>query len=202
MGHCIETVKVGKPVENFTLNTYEPEEFGFGQISLEELKKAGKWTILVFYPADFTFVCSTELQDFAEKYSEFKELGAEVVTVSTDTEYVHLAWKREEKSLEGAKFPMAADPNGMVSRKFGIYDKESGLALRGTFIINPEGVLVASEANFYNFGRNANETLRKLKAAVHVAANPEQACPANWDDGAKTLTPGPDLVGNVAEALK
>lgn len=202
MSHCLETVKVGQSVPDFTLTTYLPNDYTFGEISLEELKKAGKWTVLVFYPADFTFVCSTELKDFAEKYNEFQALGAEVITVSTDTEYVHLAWRREEKSLEKAQYPMAADPTGMVSRKFGVYDRGSGLALRGTFLVNPAGLLVASEINYYNFGRNAGETLRKLKAAVYVDAHPEQACPANWDDGDKTLTPGPDLVGNVAEALE
>lgn len=202
MTHCHETVKVGQVVEDFTLNTYLPEDYTFGEISLGELQKEGKWTVLIFYPADFTFVCSTELQDFAAKHGEFKALGAELVTVSTDTEYTHLAWRREEKSLEQAKYPMAADPTGKISRLFGVYDRGSGLALRGTFIINPEGLLVASEVNFYNFGRNADETLRKLKAAVYVAKHPEEACPANWDEGAKTLTPGPDLVGHVAEALE
>lgn len=201
MGHCIPTVKIGQAVENFELNTYIPEDFSFGTVSLEEIKKAGKWTVLVFYPADFTFVCSTELKDFGNLYEDFKGLGAELITVSTDTEYTHLAWRREEVSLKDAKYPMAADPTGGVSKRFGVYDKATGLALRGTFLINPEGVLVASEINYYNFGRSAAETLRKLKAAVYVAANPTEACPANWDEGAKTLTPGPDLVGKVAENL-
>ncbi|RJX28212.1 MAG: peroxiredoxin [Desulfurivibrio sp.] len=203
MGHpCIKPVKVGQQVENFTMETYIPTDFSFGQISLEQLKKQGKWTVLVFYPADFTFVCSTELADFADKYEEFKEAGAELITVSTDTQFTHLAWKREEKSLENATYIMAADRTGAVSKMFGVYDYDTGLALRGTFIINPEGVVVASEVNYYNVGRNAAETLRKLKASIYVARHPEQACPANWREGEKTLTPSPDMVGKVHEALK
>ncbi|MFZ5771315.1 MAG: peroxiredoxin, partial [Thermodesulfobacteriota bacterium] len=198
MGHpCIKPVKVGQQVENFTMETYIPTDFSFGQISLEQLKKQGKWTVLVFYPADFTFVCSTELADFADKYGEFTAAGAELITVSTDTQFTHLAWKREEKSLENATYIMAADRTGTVSKMFGVYDYDTGLALRGTFIINPEGVVVASEVNYYNVGRNAAETLRKLKASIYVARHPEQACPANWREGEKTLTPSPDMVGKV-----
>ncbi|MCB2183251.1 MAG: peroxiredoxin [Desulfobulbaceae bacterium] len=203
MGHsCIKAARVGEQVENFTMETYIPTDFSFGEISLEQLKKEGKWTILVFYPADFTFVCSTELGDFANKYDEMKSLGAELITVSTDTPHTHLAWKREEKSLENAHFPMGADPTGKVSKLFGVYDHATGLALRGTFIINPEGMIVASEVNYYNVGRCARETLRKLKASIHVASHPDEACPANWCEGEKTLTPSPELVGNVFEALK
>jgi peroxiredoxin len=199
---CIKPVKVGQQVENFSLETYIPTDFSFGQISLDQLKKQGKWTVLVFYPADFTFVCSTELADFADRYEEFKAAGAELITVSTDTQFTHLAWKREEKSLEKAKYLMAADPTGNVSKMFDVYDYETGLALRGTFIINPEGMIVASEVNYYNVGRSAAETLRKLKASIYVAKHPEQACPANWHEGEKTLTPSADLVGKVYDALK
>jgi NADH-dependent peroxiredoxin subunit C len=202
MGHsCIKAVKVGEQVKNFKMDTYIPTDFSFGEFSMEKQKEEGKWTVLVFYPADFTFVCSTELADYADKYDAIKAAGAELVTASTDTQYTHLAWKREEKSLENAKYPMAADPTGRVSKLFGVYDRATGLALRGTFIINPEGVVVSSEVTYYNVGRSAAETLRKLKASVHVADHPEQACPANWDEGAKTLTPGPEMVGNVYDAL-
>ncbi|MCK9295686.1 MAG: peroxiredoxin [Desulfobulbaceae bacterium] len=203
MAHpCIKPVKVGQQVENFTMETYIPTDFSFGQISLEQLKKQGKWTVLVFYPADFTFVCSTELADFADKYEEFMAAGAELITVSTDTQFTHLAWRREEKSLEKAAYIMAADRTGTVSKMFGVYDYATGLALRGTFIINPEGMIVASEVNYYNVGRSASETLRKLKASIYVARHPEQACPANWHEGEKTLTPSPDIVGKVYDALK
>ncbi len=199
---CCNCLQVGQSVPDFKMETYEPTNYGFGEISLEHLKKSGKWTILFFYPADFTFVCSTELGDLADEYENFKKIGAEVVTVSTDTTFVHLAWKREEKFLENAKYPMAADPTGDVSRLFGVYDKNTGLALRGTFIISPDGTLVASEVNYYNVGRNAAELLRKLKASVYVRQHPDEACPARWNEGDKTLTPGPELVGKVYDALK
>ncbi|MHB1226259.1 MAG: redoxin domain-containing protein [Desulfurivibrionaceae bacterium] len=200
--NCCGCLQVGQNVPDFTMETYEPTDYGFGTISLEKLKKAGKWTVLVFYPADFTFVCSTELGDLADEYDTIRAVGAEVITVSTDTVYTHLAWKREEKFLENAKYPMAADPTGAVAKLFGVYDYSTGLALRGTFIISPEGKLVASEVNFYNVGRSAKELLRKLKASVYVAVHPAEACPARWEAGDKTLTPGPKLVGHVYEALK
>ena len=199
---CCGGLQVGQTVPDFEMETYEPTNYGFGKISLKKLRKAGKWTVLVFYPADFTFVCSTELGDLADEYANLKKAGAEVITVSTDTVYTHLAWKREEKFLEKAKYSMAADPTGQISRLFGVYDEKTGLALRGTFIISPAGTLVASEINFYNVGRNAKELLRKLRASVYVAVHPEEACPARWEQGDKTLTPGADLVGKVYDALK
>ena len=195
-------LQVGQEVPDFQMETYEPTNFDFGSISLAQHKEEEKWTILFFYPADFTFVCSTEMADLAEQYENFKQAGAEVVAVSTDTKFVHLAWRREEKFLENARFPMAADPTGRISRLFGVYDEGTGLALRGTFLIDPEGVLVGSEVNFYNVGRNAKELLRKLKAAAHVRKHPHEACPAKWEEGEKTLTPGAGMVGKVYEALK
>jgi peroxiredoxin (alkyl hydroperoxide reductase subunit C) len=129
-------------------------------------------------------------------------MGAELITVSTDTQFVHLAWKRHEKSLENVKYLMGADPSGAVSRLFGVYVDAAGLALRGTFIINPEGTLLSSEVSFFNVGRNIDELMRKFKANLYVTRKQAEACPAQWkDDGDKTLTPGPDLVGNVHEAL-
>lgn len=123
--------------------------------------------------------------------------------MSTDTQFVHLAWKRDEKSLEKVRFPMAADPTGKVSRMFGVYDEATGLALRGTFIINPEGTVLNSEVNFYNMGRNVDELLRKLKANIYLSKHSEDACPAQWrEEGDKTLTPSPDMVGKVYEALE
>jgi peroxiredoxin (alkyl hydroperoxide reductase subunit C) len=195
-------VTVGMEVPNFEMETYQPAERKFGKISLEELKKQGKWTILVFYPADFTFVCPTELADLAEKYEQLKKLGAEVISVSTDTKFSHLAWKDTEKLLEKVIYPMGADPTGKVSRLFGVYDANTGLALRGTFIISPKGVLVSSEVNFYNVGRNADELLRKMEANVYLAKHPDEACPAKWKQGAKTLKPSEAMVGKVYEALK
>jgi peroxiredoxin (alkyl hydroperoxide reductase subunit C) len=197
----IEHVRIGREVKNFSMRVFDPQEGGFGDVSLEELKKAGKWTILVFYPADFTFVCPTELADLAEKHAELEKMGCEVISVSTDTEFVHLAWKNDERLLENVRFKMGADPTGKVSRYFGVFDCETGLDLRGTFVINPEGVLVASETNFYNVGRNAEELVRKMQANVYLKDNPQEACPAKWTPGQKTLTPGEKLVGKVYESL-
>jgi peroxiredoxin (alkyl hydroperoxide reductase subunit C) len=130
-------------------------------------------------------------------------MGAEVVTVSTDTQFVHLAWQREEKLLEKVKYPMGADPTGNVSSMFGVYDEETGLALRGTFIISPEGTIMNSEVNYYNMGRNIDELMRKFKANLHLSKHADEGCPAQWnDEGDKTLKPSADLVGKVYEALQ
>jgi len=196
------TVTVGMAVPDFTLDIYDPAERQFGALSLAQLKQDRKWTILVFYPADFTFVCPTELADLAEQYPALKALGAEVISVSTDTKFSHLAWKDSEKLLAGVQFPMGADPTGAVSKLFGVYDCGTGLALRGTFIISPEGTLVSSEVNFYNVGRNASELLRKLEANAYLADHTDEACPANWKQGGKTLKPSEKLVGRVYEALQ
>lgn len=194
-------VSVGMAVPNFEMETYCPVEREFGSVSLEQLKRRKKWTLLFFYPADFTFVCPTELADLAEKHAALGKLGVEVIAVSTDTKFTHLAWRDAERLLAGVKYRMAADPTGAVSRLFGVYDERSGLALRGTFVINPAGVLVSSEINFYNVGRNADELLRKMEANAYLLSHPEEACPAKWTKGDKTLTPGEALVGKVYEAL-
>lgn len=198
----IKAISVGASVPEFEMETYNPAEGEFAKISLAEIKQAGKWTILVFYPADFTFVCPTELADLADKHAELEKLGATVVSVSTDTKFAHLAWRNTEGLLKNVKYIMAADTTGNVSKLFGVYDAATGLALRGTFIINPQGQLVSSEVNFYNVGRDASELLRKLQANVYLVANPSEACPAKWTPGAKTLHPGKNLVGNVAAALE
>ncbi len=198
----LEKANIGEKVPSFgELNTFNPKTGGFEKFSLEEAKKNKKWTVLVFYPADYTFVCPTELADFATKQDELEKLGAQIVSISTDTHFVHMAWQRDEKLLENVKFLMAADPTGKVSKIFGVYDGNSGLAFRGTFIINPEGTLVASEVNFFNVGRNSDELLRKVKANIYVAENPNEVCPAKWNEGDKTLKPGEGLVGKVYEAL-
>jgi len=202
MENCCEpALMVGADVPDFSMETYEPSSGQFGEVSLEALKKEGKWTILVFYPADFTFVCPTELADLAAVNEELEKLGAKVMSVSTDTKFSHLAWKNTEKLLESVNYTMAADPTGKVSRLFGVYDPATGLALRGTFIINPEGKLVSSEVNFYNVGRNAQELLRKMKANAHLREHPNEACPAKWQPGEKTLEPSERMVGNVWDAL-
>lgn len=197
----MECAKVGQPVRNFVMEAYDPVEGGFTTVELAKIKKKKKWTILFFYPADFTFVCPTELADLARAHAKLKKLGAEVVSVSTDTKFTHLAWKCQEQLLKDVNFLMAADTNGAVSRYFDVWDHATGLALRGAFIINPEGMLVSSEVNFYNVGRNADELVRKMEANAYLIKNPNEACPAKWTPGAKTLTPGKELVGKVYEAL-
>jgi len=201
MENEIKTISVGAMVPDFEMETYNPAEGEFGKISLAEIKQAGRWTVLVFYPADFTFVCPTELADIADRHAELEKLGTTVVSVSNDTKFAHMAWRNSERLLKDLKYTMAADTTGAVSKLFGVYDAATGLALRGTFIISPTGLLVNSEVNFYNVGRDAGELLRKLQANVHLLANPSEACPAKWTPGAKTLRPGKDLVGNVAAAL-
>ena len=194
-------VSVGSDVPDFEMETYEPSQGDFGKVSLADIKKSGKWTVLVFYPADFTFVCPTELADLADQQDKLAALGAHVVAVSTDTKFAHMVWRNTEGLMKNVKYTLAADTTGAVSRLFGVYDFATGLALRGTFIINPEGKLVNSEVNFYNVGRDAGELVRKVEANVHLLANPNEACPAKWTPGSKTLTPGKDLVGNVAAAM-
>jgi alkyl hydroperoxide reductase subunit AhpC len=189
-------------VPDFTLETYDPAKGDFGEISLENLKKNGKWTILFFYPADFTFVWATEFAALAEQYEKFKKLGAEVITVSCDTKFVHLAWQREETALKEVKFPMGSDATGKLARMFGVYDEATGLSLRGTFVISPEGKLMNSEVNFYNMGRNIDELVRKLKANLHLAKYTGEGCPAKWrEEGDKTLKPSAKLVGRVHQEM-
>ncbi len=203
MSETINTLRVGQTVPDFKLQTYDPVKGDFNEFSLAAQMAAKQWTVLFFYPADFTFVCATEFAALSDHHAEFKKLGAEIITVSTDTKFVHLAWQRDEKMLEKAEYPMASDRTGAVSRLFGIYDETSGNALRGAFIINPEGILLNAEVNFFNLGRNVEELLRKLKANIHLAANPVEACPAQWKkEGDKTLKPSAKLVGKVFEALK
>ncbi|MCB9798169.1 redoxin domain-containing protein [Candidatus Nomurabacteria bacterium] len=157
----------------------------------------GKWLILFFYPADFTFVCPTELVDVAESYDQFKDLNAEIVSVSTDTVFVHKAWKDASPTIGKISYPMAADPTGKLCRMFGTYIPEEGLSYRGTFIIDPDGVIKAYEIHDNSIGRSAEELLRKLRAAIHVRENGGEVCPARWKPGDDTLKPRMDLVGKI-----
>jgi peroxiredoxin (alkyl hydroperoxide reductase subunit C) len=139
----------------------------------------------------------------AEQHARFDKMGAQIISVSTDTKYVHLAWQRDEKELADVRYPMGADPTGNLSRLFGVYAEDKGLALRGTFVINPEGVLLNSEVNFFNLGRNIDELMRKFKANLYLARKQTEACPSKWrDDGDKTLNPSAKMVGRVHEALE
>lgn len=199
----VTTIQIGQQVPDFEMETYDPVKKDFGKFSLAEAKKAGKWTVLVFYPADFTFVCATEFAALADQYEELKKVGCEVLTVSTDTKFTHLAWQRHEGELAKVNYPMAADPTGKVARLFGVYLADSGLALRGTFIISPDGKLLGSEINALNIGRNMEELTRKVHAFAHFHKLPGEACPASWKKvGDRTLKPGVNLVGKVHEAMK
>jgi NADH-dependent peroxiredoxin subunit C len=195
-------LKIGDKVPDFAMNVYLPAKKDFGSLKVSEITGKGRWLVLFFYPADYTFVCPTELADVGEKYEEIVKEGAELVSVSTDTHYVHYAWHGSEKMLSHIAFPMAADPTHSLSKAFGVYDEASGLALRGTFLIDPDGTLMASEVNYFPVGRNAEELMRKLKAFKYVRGNPAQVCPAKWKSGNKTLTPGKDLVGKVGDKLE
>ncbi|MDR2682651.1 MAG: peroxiredoxin [Dysgonamonadaceae bacterium] len=157
----------------------------------------GKWGIFFFDPADFTFVCPTELVDMAEKYARFQEAGVEVYSVSTDSHFVHKAWHDASESIRKIKYPMLADPTGALSRAFGVLIEEDGMAYRGTFVVNPEGKIKIAEIQDNGIGRNADELLRKVEAAQFIAAHPDEVCPAKWQKGAKTLKPSIDLVGKI-----
>ena len=186
-------VEIGKKVSDFELEAFHNEKII--KIKLSGLKR--KWLVLIFYPADFTFICPTELEEAAKYYLEFKKLGAEVMSVSTDTVFVHKAWHDNSPAIKKIKFPMLADPTGKVSREFGVYIEEEGVTLRGSFIINPEGKLVAYEVHDNSVGRSIKELLRKLKAAKFVREHEGQVCPASWEPGKKTLKPGLKLVGKI-----
>jgi len=165
------------------------------KVKLSDYK--GKWLVLFFYPADFTFVCPTELGELADNYETIKSLGAEIVSVSTDTAFVHKAWHDNSLTIKKIKFPMAADPSGKLSRAFGVYIPNEGLSLRGTFIIDPEGKLKAYEVHDNSIGRSATELIRKVEAAKFVATHKGNVCPASWKPGKDTLKPGLDLVGKI-----
>ncbi len=157
----------------------------------------GKWAVYVFYPADFTFVCPTELGDLADKYEQFKEIGCEIYSVSTDTHFVHKAWADASETIGKIQYPMLADPTGKLTRAFDVMIEEEGMALRGSFVVNPEGVIKAYEIHDNGIGRDADELLRKVQAAQFVAAHGDQVCPAKWKPGQETLTPTLDLVGKL-----
>jgi peroxiredoxin (alkyl hydroperoxide reductase subunit C) len=157
----------------------------------------GKWAVFFFYPADFTFVCPTELVDMAQKYDRFKEAGVEIYSVSTDSHFVHKAWHDASESIRKIQYPMLADPTGTLCRAFGTYIEEDGMAYRGTFVVNPEGKIKIAEIQDNGIGRNADELFRKVEAAQFIAAHPNEVCPAKWQKGAETLKPSIDLVGKI-----
>ena len=184
---------INKEISDFRTDAYH--ENAFKSISKEDI--LGKWSVFFFYPADFTFVCPTELEDLADKYAQFQEIGCEIYSVSTDTHFVHKAWHTASERIKKIRFPMLADPTHRISKDFDVLIEADGLAERGTFIINPEGKIVGYEVTAGNVGRNAVELLRKVQACQFVAAHGDQVCPANWKPGAETLKPSLDLVGQL-----
>lgn len=188
-------VKINEKIEAFELEAYFPKEDKIKKVKSSNL--AGKWLVLIFYPADFTFICPTELEETANAYKEFKKLGAEVMSVSTDTAFVHKAWHDNSPAIKKVQFPMLADPTGKLCKQFGTYIEEEGLSLRGTFIIDPNGVLKTMEIHDNSIGRSTKELLRKLQAAIFVSENKGQVCPVSWEPGKKTLKPNVKDIGKI-----
>lgn len=186
-------VNINDPAPEFTAEAYVDNEIK--KISLADYK--GKWVILFFYPADFTFVCPTELGELADNYEKFKAEGAEVLSVSTDTAFVHKAWHDNSDTIKKIKFPMVADPTRKICSEYYTLIEEEGLSLRATYIIDPEGKIKTLEFHDNSIGRSIDETLRKLQAAKFVEEHGGEVCPMNWKPGAKTLKPGLDLVGKI-----
>ena len=187
------TTIINTLIPDFKVQAYH--NGNFTTVTSEDVK--GKWAIFFFYPADFTFVCPTELVDMAEKYEQFKAMGVEVYSVSTDSHFVHKAWHDASESIRKIQYPMLADPTGALSRAFGVMIEEDGMAYRGTFVVNPEGRIKLVEIQVNSIGRNADELLRKVEAAQFVANHDGEVCPAKWKKGEETLKPSIDLVGKI-----
>lgn len=177
----------------FKANVFQDGDFA--EVSEQDL--LGKWSVVFFYPADFTFVCPTELGDLADHYEQLKEMGVEVYAVSTDTHFTHKAWHDTSETIGKIKYPMIGDPTGVISRNFGVMIEEEGLALRGTFVINPEGEIKVAEIHDLGIGRSAKELVRKIQAAQYVAEHDGEVCPAAWQPGEETLAPSLELVGKI-----
>ena len=177
---------------------FEAQAFHNGNfVSVSDADLKGRWSAVFFYPADFTFVCPTELEDLADNYAAFQKLGVEIYAVSTDSHFTHKAWHESSPAVGKVQFPMVGDPTQRLSRNFDVLIEAEGMAERGTFVINPEGRIVIMEHHDSGIGRDAGELLRKVEAAQYVAANPGQVCPAKWRPGEATLTPSLDLVGKI-----
>ena len=197
----VSQVKVGETIPDFEFEAYHKGEVK--TMSLSSLR--GKWAVLVFYPADFTFVCPTELEELAKLYPQFQKANAEIISVSTDTVFTHKAWHDASEGIRAIEYPMAADPSGKLAYAFGVLVEggeahltaDEGLALRGTFIVDPSGVLRAMEVNDNSMGRKGAEALRKLQMAQFVESHKGKVCPASWEPGDDTLEPGLGLVGKL-----
>ena len=184
---------IGSQIQPFKANAFHNGKFI--EVSNESLK--GKWSVLVFMPAAFTFNCPTEVEDAAENYAEFQKAGAEIYIVTTDTHISHKVWHETSPAVGKAQFPLVGDPTHALTRAFDVHIDEEGLALRGTFVIDPSGTIKTLEIHDNAIARDMKETLRKLKAAQYVASHPGQVCPAKWKEGEKTIAPSLDLVGKI-----
>ncbi len=184
---------INKEIKPFKATAYHNGKF----VDVTETSVRGKWAVFFFYPADFTFVCPTELGDLADHYAQFQRLGVEIYGVSTDTHFTHKAWHDTSETIAKVQYPLLGDPNHVLARNFEVLIEEAGLADRGTFVVDPEGRIQIVEITAGGIGRNASELLRKVKAAQYVAAHPGEVCPAKWKEGEKTLAPSLDLVGKI-----
>lgn len=184
---------INTEIKPFKANAFKDGKF----IEVSEADLKGKWAVFFFYPADFTFVCPTELGDVADHYEEFQKLGVEIYSVSTDTHFTHKAWHDSSETIAKIKYTMIGDPTAQISRNFEVLREDEGLANRGTFIVDPNGIIQALEITAEGIGRDASDLLRKVKAAQYVAAHPGEVCPAKWQEGEATLAPSLDLVGKI-----
>ena len=184
---------INSEIKPFKATAYQKGEF----VTVSDADLKGKWSVVFFYPADFTFVCPTELGDLADNYAEFQRLGVEIYAVSTDTHFTHKAWHDTSDTIRKINYVMVGDPTGTITRNFGVMIEEVGLADRGTFVIDPQGKIQIIEINAGGIGRDATELLRKVTAAQYVASHPGEVCPAKWKEGESTLAPSLDLVGKI-----
>lgn len=184
---------INSEVKPFKAQAYHNGKF----IRVTEADLKGKWSVVFFYPADFTFVCPTELADLADNYDTFQKMGVEIYSVSTDTHFTHKAWHDTSDSIKKIQYPMVGDPTGTLSRNFDVMIADDGMAMRGTFVINPDGIIKIMEVNDGSVGRSATELIRKIQAAQYVASHKGEVCPASWKPGEETLSPSLDLVGKI-----
>lgn len=184
---------INRTIPQFSVEAFHNGEFK--TISSDDIK--GNWAIFIFYPADFTFVCPTELEDMATYYDEFKKMGIEVYSVSTDTHFTHKAWHDTSDAIGKIQYPMLGDPTGVITRGFDVMIEEAGLAMRGTFLVDPDGLIKVAEIHDGGIGRSAKDMLRKAKAAQYVREHDGEVCPAAWEEGQETLKPSLDLVGKI-----
>jgi peroxiredoxin (alkyl hydroperoxide reductase subunit C) len=184
---------INSQIKPFKATAYKAGKF----FDVTDADLKGKWSVVFFYPADFTFVCPTELEDLADHYGDFQKLGVEIYSVSTDTHFCHKAWHDTSPAIGKINYPMVGDPTGQITRNFEVMIEEVGLADRGTFVVDPDGKIQIIEITAGGVGRSATELLRKVKAAQYVASHPGEVCPAKWEEGEKTLAPSLDLVGKI-----